>query len=77
MVSPFIFIYSRSDVSFTIVAMKITKTTRLTIFNLSLVLKILGDVICTSLVITFFLPQSLIQPPHLPVSRGSRCAISI
>jgi hypothetical protein len=39
--------------------------------------KIVRDVICTSLEMEIFLPQLLIQPPHLSVSRGSRCAISI
>ena len=39
--------------------------------------KIVRDVICTSLVMAIFWPQLLIQPRHLPVSCGSRCAISI
>ncbi len=55
-------IYSRSDVSFTIVAMKNTKPTQLTIFDLSRAPKVLGDVICMTLVWQFFWPQSLIQP---------------
>ena len=47
--------------SFTIVAMKFTKTTQLTIFDLSLVLKIHREVICTSLVMAVFLLQPLIE----------------